>query len=180
MRTSGDGGEIITRMGGTTVFLPGGEIVQSMQTGVIDAFEYADPALDWDLGFQDVAKYVYYSATRAPSNPQCFFVQKSAWEELPDDLKQLVQDEMAKWAQEEHEYLTYKSIPATKNFIDYGCVVEHLPEDIELALLQEAKKFYDEKAVKEAPIYGEVLESMRAFRKAYADQASLNAPIAVL
>ena len=178
MRTAGDGGAIIDRMGGATVMLPGGEIVEAMQTGVIVAFEYSTPALNWDMGFQDVAKYVYYSATRAPSDPQVFFVNKDAWAELPASLKRLVQDEMDKWTQAEHEYLTSKDIPATKNFIEYGCVVEHLPEDVESALLAEAKKFYDENAAAEAPIYGKIVESMRAFRKAYSDQASLTTPLA--
>ena len=178
MRTAGDGGAIIDRMGGATVMLPGGEIVEAMQTGVIVAFEYSTPALNWDMGFQDVAKYVYYSATRAPSDPQCFFVNKDAWAELPAGLKQLVQDEVDKWTQAEHEYLVSKDIPATKNFLEYGCVVEHLPEDVESALLAEAKKFYDEKAAAEAPIYGKIVESMRAFRKAYGDQASLTTPLA--
>ena len=167
MRTAGDGGAILTRMGASVVFLPGGEIVESMQTGVIDAFEYSTLGMNWDMAFQEVAKYVIISDSRAPSDPQCFYVNKDAWENLPDDLKQLVQDEVSKWTMEQHEYLLYRDIEALTSFKDYGCEVYHLPEDVERALLEEAKKFYDEKAAAESPIYGEILESMREFKVAW-------------
>jgi len=180
MRTAGDGGAILTNMGASVVLLPGGEIVEAMQTGVIEAFEYSTPALNWDMAFQEIAKYVIFSETRAPSDPQCFFINKDAWAELPADLKRLVQDEMDKWTQAEHEFLIYSDIAATQNFIDYGCEVYHLPEDVELALLQEAIKFYDEKAAAEPPIFGEILQSMRAFKKAYSEQKALTTPLATL
>lgn len=167
MRTAGDGGAILTRMGASVIFLPGGEIVEAMQTGVIDAFEYSTLGMNWDMAFQEVAKYVIISDSRAPSDPQCFFVNKDAWENLPDDLKQLVQDEVSKWTMEQHEYLLYGDIEALTSFKDYGCEVYHLPESVEEALSEEAKEFYDEKAAAESPIYGEILESMREFKVAY-------------
>lgn len=176
MRTAGDGGAIIDRMGGSTIMLPGGEIVAAMQTGVIDAFEYSTPALNWDMAFQEIAKYVIFSEVRAPSDPQVFFVNKDAWAELPADLKILVQGLMDKWTQAEHEFLVYADIAATQRFIDYGNEVSHLPADIESALLAEAKKFYDEKAAKEPPIFREILESMRAFKTAYTEQKALTTP----
>lgn len=167
MRTAGDGGAILTRMGASVVFLPGGEIVESMQTGVIDAFEYSTLALNWDMAFQELAKYVIISDSRAPSDPQCFYINKDSWEKLPDDLKQLVQDEVSKWTMEQHEYLLYRDIEALTSFKDYGCEVYHLPESVEEALSEEAKEFYDEKAAAESPVYGEILESMREFKAAY-------------
>ena len=44
MRTAGPGGEILARMGASTVFLPGGELYESMQRGVFNAFEYGGAA----------------------------------------------------------------------------------------------------------------------------------------
>ncbi|MBA7698022.1 Monocarboxylate 2-oxoacid-binding periplasmic protein [subsurface metagenome] len=178
MRTAGDGGAILTAMGASVVFLPGGEIVQAMQTGVIEAFEYSTPALNWDMAFQEIAKYVIFSEVRAPSDPQVFFVNRNAWADLPDDLKLLVQGMMDKWTQAEHEFLVYNDIAATQRFIDYGCEVSHLPADVESTILAEAKKFYDGKAAKEPPIFKEMLESMRAFKKAYGEQKALNTPLA--
>ncbi|MBN1829310.1 MAG: TRAP transporter substrate-binding protein DctP [Deltaproteobacteria bacterium] len=168
IRSAGDGGEIMSRMGASVVFMPGGELYEGMQRGTIDAFEYSTLASNWDMHFNEIAKYVIISASRAPSDPQCFFVNKKAWAKLPDDLKQLVQDVIDKWTQAEHEYLTYKSIEAVKKFTDYGCDVYKLPKEVENALSAEAVKFYEEKAAKESPVYVEILKSMNSFRDAYA------------
>ncbi len=177
MRAIGDGAAILGRIGVAVVTITGGEIYEAMETGVIDAFEYSTPALNWDMKFQELAKYVIYSETRAASDPQVFFVNKDSWNALPDDLKQLVQDEMDKWSQAEQEYLVYNDIYATQKFIDYGCEVSHLPKDVEQALIAEAIKFYDERAATEPPIYKEILESMRAFKQAYTTQANLTTPL---
>ena len=167
MRCAGDGGEILAKMGASVVFLPGGELYEAMQRGTIDAFEYSTLASNWDMHFQEIAKYVILSPSRAPSDPQVFFVNKKAWEELPDDLKQLVQDVIGNWTQAQHEFLTYESIKAIEKFTEHGCEVYKLPKEVETALSAEAEKFYAEKAATEDPIYGEILNSMNSFWASY-------------
>jgi len=85
-RCMGDGGEILKRMGAATVIIPGGEVYEAMQRGTIDAFEYSTLASNWDMHFNEVAHYVYLSPSRAPSDPQVFFVNKEAFNALPADL----------------------------------------------------------------------------------------------
>ena len=171
VRAMGDGGEILKKMGVATVIIPGGELYEAMQRGTIDAFEYSTLASNWVMHFNEVAHYVYLSPVRAPSDPQVFFVNKSAWNKLPDDLKQLVQDEISKWTQAQHEYLVYESIAALQKFKDSGCEVLKVPKDIEDALTAESEKFYEERAAKEKakgkPIFGEIYYSMKNFLKAY-------------
>ncbi|CAM5302253.1 ABC transporter substrate-binding protein OS=Stutzerimonas stutzeri OX=316 GN=CXK99_14075 PE=4 SV=1 [Stutzerimonas stutzeri] len=43
MRTPGLGGEVLTKMGGTVVNMPAGEIFTALQTGAIDATEWIGP-----------------------------------------------------------------------------------------------------------------------------------------
>lgn len=178
VRTSGDGGEVLTRMGASVVFMPGGEVYESMQRGVIDAFEYSSPSLDWSLSFQEVAKYVIFSATRAPSDPKVFYVSRSRWNELPPDLQMIVEHVLQSVTREWEAKLEVDDITATKKFADYGCVLYHLPADVEEAFMGEAKDFYDERSEELGGFYKEVLQSQRAFRDAYNQQASLNNPLA--
>ncbi|MBP8718452.1 MAG: TRAP transporter substrate-binding protein DctP [Candidatus Atribacteria bacterium] len=170
IRASGDGGEILNRMGAAVVFLPGGELYEAMQRGTIDAFEYSTLASNWDMHFNEIAKYVILSPSRAPSDPQCFYVNKNSWEKLPDDLKRLVQDEIDKWTQAQHEYLVYESILAIDKFKEYGCEVYRLSKEVEDALLAEAKQYYVEKAAKEDQVYRDILESMTAYWEAYSQK----------
>ncbi|GAK60695.1 periplasmic TRAP-type dicarboxylate transporter protein [Candidatus Vecturithrix granuli] len=167
MRASGDGGEILARMGASVVFLPGGELYEAMQRGTIDAFEYSTLASNWDMHFNEIAKYVILSPSRAPSDPQAFFINKKAWEALPDDLKQLVQYVIGNWTQAQHEFLTYESIKAIDKFKEFGCEVYKLPKEVEAAIAAEAEKFYQEKAATEDPIYAEILNSMNSYWASY-------------
>ena len=163
----GDGGEILKRMGAATVIIPGGELYEAMKRGTIDAFEYSTLASNWNMHFNEVAEYVYMSPTRAPSDPQVFFVSKKAWDALPDDLKLLVQTTVDRFTQAQHEYLVYESIKAVDKFKEAGCQVLRVPKDIEEALMAESDKFYAEKAAKEKPIFGEIYYSMKSYGEAY-------------
>jgi len=166
-RCMGDGGEILKRMGAATVIIPGGELYEAMQRGTIEAFEYSTLASNWNMSFQEVADYVILSPSRAPSDPQCVFVNKDAWNELPDDLKQLVQDVVDKWTQAQHEFLTYGSIEAATKFKEYGCEVYKLPQPVADALNAEAAAFYAEKSKKQGPIFGKIYRSMKDYGEAY-------------
>jgi TRAP-type mannitol/chloroaromatic compound transport system substrate-binding protein len=166
-RCMGDGGEILKRMGAATVIIPGGELYEAMQRGTIDAFEYSTLASNWKMHFNEVAKYVYLSPTRAPSDPQVFYVNTEAWNELPEDLQTIVKAVIDKYTQAQHEYLVYESIQAVDKFREAGNEVRKVPEEIEQALLDEANKFYEEKAKQEDPIYGEIYYSMKRYGEAY-------------
>lgn len=166
-RCMGDGGEILKRMGAATVIIPGGELYEAMQRGTIDAFEYSTLASNWNMHFNEVAPYVYLSPTRAPSDPQVFFVNKTAWEALPADIKVIVQGLIDKWTQAQHEYLVFESVKAVDKFRAAGNQVYKVPKDIEDALVAEADAFYAEKSKKESPIFAEIYNSMKEFGKAY-------------
>jgi TRAP-type mannitol/chloroaromatic compound transport system substrate-binding protein len=166
-RCMGDGGEILKRMGAATVIIPGGELYEAMQRGTIDAFEYSTLASNWNMHFNEVAKYVYISASRAPSDPQVFFVNKDAWNKLPEDLKTIVQGLVAQYTQEQHEFLVADSIKAIQKFKEAGNEVLHLPKEIDDALTAEADKFYAEKSKSEKPIFAEIYNSMKKFGEDY-------------
>ena len=166
-RCMGDGGDILKRMGAATVIIPGGQIYEAMQRGTIDAFEYSTLASNWNMHFNEVAPYVYLSPTRAPSDPQVIFVNKDAFNALPDDLKAIVKAVVSHYTQAQHEYLVAEGIKAVDKFKAAGNEVYKVPQDIEDALTAEANKFYAEKSEKESPIFAEIYNSMKAFGEAY-------------
>ena len=166
-RCMGDGGEILKRMGAATVIIPGGELYEAMQRGTIDAMEYSTLASNWEMHFNEVAKYVILSPSRAPSDPQVFFVNKDAYNELPADLQRIVKAEIAYWTQAQHQYLVNESIKAVEKFREAGNEVYKLPVAVANALVAEASDFYAEKSQSEPPIFGEIYLSMKDFGEAY-------------
>jgi len=178
IRTSGDGGEVLTKMGASVVFMPGGELYESMERGVLDAFEYSSPSVDWNMSFQEIAKYVIFSSVRAPCDPLVFWVNKTAWNELSPDLQAIVENVVQATTRERQMWIENDNIEAVQNFKDYGCVLYHLPAPVEQAFLAAAEEFYTEKAKTAGPLFAEILESQNSFCKAYGQQASLNTPLA--
>ena len=69
MRTPGLGGEVLTKMGGTVVNMPAGEIFTALQTGAIDATEWIGPYNDLALGLHKASKYYYTRAGRSRTSP---------------------------------------------------------------------------------------------------------------
>jgi len=178
MRTSGDGGEVMTKLGASVVFMPGGELYEAMQRGVIDAFEYSNPSVDWQMSFQEIAEYLIFSSVRAPCDPLVWYVNKPAWNELSPDLQCLVLSVIQGTMREQQMWIENNNIEAIQSFRDYGCVLTHLPYDVEQAFLAAAEEFYTEKADEAGPLFAEILESQNNFCSAYSYQAGLNTPLA--
>jgi TRAP-type mannitol/chloroaromatic compound transport system substrate-binding protein len=90
MRIPGLGGEVLKRLGGTPVNLPGGELFTSLQSGAIDATEWVGPYNDLAFGLYKAAKFYYYPGFHEPGTTLEAIINKKALEELPKDLQSIV------------------------------------------------------------------------------------------
>ena len=86
-RTVGIWGKCLQRLGAEVVSLAGGEVYPAMERGVIDACEFATPAIDKQLGFQDICKYLTLPGIHEPCAPLETLVNTKSWSQLPEDLK---------------------------------------------------------------------------------------------
>ncbi len=86
-RTVGLAADLMKEFGAAVTMIPGGEIVPSLDRGVIDAAEFNNPSSDRVLGFPDVVKnYMLQSYHQAM---ECFEVvfNKRKYDALPPDLQ---------------------------------------------------------------------------------------------
>lgn len=90
MRIPGLGGEVLQRLGGTPVNLPGGEIYQALQSGNIDAVEWVGPYNDLAFGLHKAAKFYYYPGWHEPGTVLECFINEKAFKALPKDLQSIV------------------------------------------------------------------------------------------
>ena len=84
MRIPGLGGKVMAALGVNVQVLPGGEIFLALERGAIDAAEWIGPYDDGKLGLWKAAKYYYYPGWHDPSASLHAFVNRKAWEKLPD------------------------------------------------------------------------------------------------
>ena len=90
MRIPGLGGEVLRRLGGTPVSLPGGEIFTSLKSGAIDATEWVGPYNDLAFGLHKAARHYYYPGWHEPGTTLECFINRKAFDALPRDLQSVV------------------------------------------------------------------------------------------
>jgi TRAP-type mannitol/chloroaromatic compound transport system substrate-binding protein len=163
VRTAGEGGDILSRMGAAPVVLPGGEIYESLQRGVIDANEYGTVSGNWDMAFHEVADYMYLSPSRGPTGNHSWWVNKDDWATLPVDIQET-------WKHVIHEegVLFYTEVlrddyTGLARYEDYGTIVEPLPKAIEDTFMTTAEEYYNDKAAGD-PFYAKVYQSQVDWR----------------
>jgi len=82
MRIPGLGGNVMTKLGVSTVSLPGGQIYENLISGAIDATEWVGPWNDAYMKFYEAAKYYYYPGMHEPGAMLALGMNKSWWEGL--------------------------------------------------------------------------------------------------
>ncbi len=135
MRIPGFGGEIIARMGGTPVTLPGGEIFLSLSQGNIDATEWIGPWNDLALGFHQVADYYYTSGYHEPSASICAGWNLDVWNSLDESERVTIEalSEMH-YARSLAEFNARNAGALRQLVEDHGVQLRQFPPDVMEAL----------------------------------------------
>jgi len=138
MRIPGLGGEVLQRVGGVPVTIPGGEIFTSMQTGVIDATEWVGPYNDLAFGLHTVAKYYYYPGWQEPGATIESIVNAEAWGALPEDLQTILETAVRFANDDVLAEFTAMNAQALETLVgEHGVTLRAFPPDV-LASLQQA------------------------------------------
>ena len=135
MRIPGLGGEVLQRLGGTPVNLPGGELYTALTSGTIDATEFVGPYNDLAFGLYKAAKYYYYPGFHEPGSCLEVTINKQAFETLPKDLQSIVMNACKVVNQDMLAEFTARNPRALKQLIEqHGVQLRAYPDDVTRAL----------------------------------------------
>lgn len=84
MRIPGLGGTVMSKLGASTVSLPGGQIYENLVSGAIEATEWVGPYNDYFLKFYEAAKFYYTGGMHEPGGGLAFGMNAGWWGELSD------------------------------------------------------------------------------------------------
>jgi len=71
-RTAAIWGEILSEeLGAAVIQVPAGELYEAFQRGVIDAFEFSTPSLDWDYAYQELGAVYMMPGIHQTNTLQC-------------------------------------------------------------------------------------------------------------
>ncbi|WP_417461886.1 TRAP transporter substrate-binding protein [Kordiimonas sp.] len=84
IRFFGLGAKVMEEVGAAPQLIAGGEIYQALELGTIDATEYAMPAVDYRMGFYEVAKHYYFPGWHQQSTFFELMINLDAWKSLSE------------------------------------------------------------------------------------------------
>lgn len=89
VRSTGTPALVFEKMGATPVFIPGGELYQSLQTGVVDGAHWGGVATGWGMNLQEVTDHIITPDMLSHTNGE-FIVGMDQWNKLGDDHKRII------------------------------------------------------------------------------------------
>ena len=146
MRIPGLGGQVIGKLGGSPVSLPGGQIYENLVSGAIDATEWVGPWNDEAMKFQEAAKYYYYPGMHEPGSMLACGTNKSWFTSLSKSDQMII--EAAAAMENDVMMAEYNA----KN----GAALDRLINDHGVKLEQFNDKVYDGFAKGAEEVFGEV------------------------
>jgi TRAP-type mannitol/chloroaromatic compound transport system substrate-binding protein len=160
----------------------GRDMFQALQSGALDAGEFIGPWTDSALGFYQVAKNYYWPGVGEPSSAEECAVNMAAWNDLPEDLKEVVRIACSSLYNDVWTEYTTKHAQALAQLVaEQGVMVRKLPDDVIAAMGKAAVEVIGELREDSDDLVKRITESFVAYRDSvgaymsYADNGQMNA-----
>jgi TRAP-type mannitol/chloroaromatic compound transport system substrate-binding protein len=167
-RAAGVAGEIVTEFGASVTMLPGGELYQALETGVLDGAEFSLPTVDEQLGFYQVAPYYYLPGWHQPSTNQFLYINLGVWERAGASRRRR-SSRWPAWPETPTPSRGPRRCRARcwQRFEDEGVTLSVFDDEILLELYAATERVMERRA-SENEMFGRVYESMFEFQREHA------------
>jgi TRAP-type mannitol/chloroaromatic compound transport system substrate-binding protein len=113
--------DIYKAAGVSTVLLPGGEVYPALEKGVIDASDFVGAAVNYNLGFGEIAKYIIMGPPSTPCLHQpvdimSVIVNIGVWKKLPIHLQHILEAAVAQHSRMQYSAFQKEDLVAFENF----------------------------------------------------------------
>ncbi|HMR36677.1 TRAP transporter substrate-binding protein [uncultured Paracoccus sp.] len=162
-RAAGLGGEILKEVGMAVSVLPGGELYQALETGVLDGTEFSLPTVDEQLGFYQVAKYYHLPGWHQPSTSQYLYINSDVWQGLSPTTQAMI--ETSCMAGVTYAIARAEALQGAvlASFEENGVVATRLPDEV-LQTFRDATEVVMARESEADPMFAKVYGSMKAFQ----------------
>lgn len=162
-RAAGLGGEIMAEFGMSVTIMPGGELYQALETGVLDGTEFSLPTVDEQSGFFQVADYLYLPGWHQPSTNQFLYVNLQVWEGLEERTQAMI--EGACMAGNSYAIARAEALQGAvlKRFEERGTNIRVYKDEMLSGFYDATRKVLERHAARDE-MFGKVYASMMAFQ----------------
>jgi len=161
--------DIYRAAGVSTVLLPGGEVYPALEKGVIDASDYVGAAINYNLGYGEIAKYIIMGPPSTPCLHQpvdimSVEINMRTWKNIPKHFQELFEAAVARHSYDQYSAIQKADVEAFEKFKAQGVEIIRLKEED----IQKFKRFAPAlwvKWAKKSPLAMHAFKSQLAFMK---------------
>jgi TRAP-type mannitol/chloroaromatic compound transport system substrate-binding protein len=117
VRSTGSAALVLAKMGAAPVAIPGGELYQAMQTGVVDGAHWGSTATAWGMNFQEVSRYIIEPDLLGHLNGEVM-VSQERWNAVGDDIKTIVTAITRATSAEAAAHFLHRDLLRKQDFVD--------------------------------------------------------------
>lgn len=165
LRFAGLAGEVMQRLGASTVLLAGGDIFPNLERGVIDGLEFSMPAIDAAMGFEQIVDNYYLPGWHQPAAINELIINQRRWDAMNESQQRMIETvcrETMLWG------LTstwIENAEAIQSFVDSGVEIRQFPDELLEAFDQATQEVMAAQSERD-PMFARVWESLSAYREA--------------
>jgi TRAP-type mannitol/chloroaromatic compound transport system substrate-binding protein len=156
------GAEVYNKLGIASVVLAGGEIVPALERGAIDGAEWINCYDDKILGMDKVAKFHYAPGMHEPTTVGEFIINKTKWDALPADLKEIVKTSVQASYWNHFVRFQEKTAKACQELLAAGIKIIKTTDELNRAFLKAYDEIWKADAAKD-DFYKKVIESQQKY-----------------
>ncbi|GGK20521.1 TRAP transporter substrate-binding protein DctP [Salinarimonas ramus] len=154
--------EIFGMAGAAVVNLPGGEVFNALQSGVIDATDWASPGQNEEVGLYRVAKFSVNAAHSMPATE--IALSKRAWDGLSDEHRAMLEEEIRAMSAGLREQVSADDAAAIEKIRGEGVTIIEWPAE-EVAKLRGLTSRKQDEIAGRDPLAAKIVASHRAFQE---------------
>ena len=145
MRMPGLGGQVLGKLGGSPISLPGGQIYENLVSGAIEATEWVGPYNDYFMKFYEAAKYYYTGGMHEPGGGLALGLNAEWWGSLSDTERAII----TAAANEEHAAAHDEGMAKNGEYLqklidEQGVQVRAFNEDVWDGFAEAAEEVFEE------------------------------------
>ena len=172
IRTAGLSSELFEKLGASVVLLPGGEVLPSLQRGLIDSAEFLDASMDYSLGIHQICKYRFSPPIHMSNNIFQLLIKPATWKKLPADLQSIVKHAAMVASLQGYAEHWMDAIEANQKLEDAGIITYRLSKEDQDTVHKMTLEIIEEKAKKD-PYFAKVWASQKAYLKKFKPYSEL-------
>ncbi|TRW92243.1 twin-arginine translocation signal domain-containing protein [Paracoccus sp. M683] len=165
VRSTGPAADVFVKMGATPVSIPGAELYQGLQTGVVDGAHWGSTSTGWGMNLQEVNKYIVRPDLVGHLNGEVI-VGLDTWSKISPEVQAIFNEVVRATSAQASAHFLYRDMTYAQKFVDeMGGELTQLDDDALENLRRYSLEVVDEYSAKDPDYCGKLGPMLHEFQK---------------